>query len=438
MSQPATTTTRPAKSARVPAIDMFRGLAVLLVVLYHISGNILFPEGWGLARGADGAAHIQSAGLLVRLLFLPFHMGRVGVNLFFVISGLCIHMRVARDKATGVQRPFGAGTFFARRFFRIYPAYWTALAIGIATLPLLSALSPSGTYVGLGVATARNIALHVFMLHSFFKDTIMTIIRPLWSIAIEEQFYILYPLVFVWLGRRLPIGKIVLGLLAFTVAWRVTFILTQPPPQTFSDGPFLVWVFGFSLPRYFEWSLGALLAEAMATGRTVDTLPVPRFLSWARRPPLMIALGLGCIFAGTASLASVRLKWLVEDPLYGTGWFLILTATLLPATAGARAAASASAPTRWIARRLENLGLRSYSVYLLHELPLIITTVLMTRWGLPRFWVAAPLAGLFIWAVCYPFYAFVEKPTEARSKRVGQGKPVAAALASPFAPTDAA
>jgi peptidoglycan/LPS O-acetylase OafA/YrhL len=428
---PRSQTTSPAApqpsgdSARVPTIDLLRGMAILLVILYHLDNQIILQGGWGLVRGADGIAHLAAGGKLLRFLLLPFHMGRVGVNLFFVISGLCIHLRFARAQAANPAAPFSLRTFFLRRFFRIYPVYWVALGLGAFVAPLVYKAAFPDNPPGEGWPTLGNVAAHAVMLHSFSKTYMMGIITALWSIATEEQFYLLYPLVFVVIGRRLPIKTIVLALLALTVAWRLTLILSNPPPQTFADGPFLVWVFGFSLPRYFEWSLGALLAWMIATGRTVqDVLSfVPGRLGalLRARPALLIPIGIATILLGGASLLRVRIKWMVEDPLYSTGWFLIMLPLLLR-RAGAQAVAAATpvrAAQAWVATRLQNLGRRSFSVYLIHEMVLFTTAGLMRRFDLPP--AGAALLGCFlIWATCYPFYRYIEAPFELRSKMVGK------------------
>jgi peptidoglycan/LPS O-acetylase OafA/YrhL len=353
-------------------------------------------------------------------------MGRIGVNLFFVISGLCIHLRLAKEQAVGVVEPFSTKTYFLRRFLRIYPAYWAALAIGVFVGPFVNATlaSPDGTISGVQFPDWGNVLTHVFMLHSFFKDYMLSIIRTMWSIATEEQFYLLYPIVFVYLGRRLSIGKTVLLLLAIGTAWRAGFVLTNPPPRTFDDGPFLVWCWGFSIARYYEWSLGALLAWALANGKSLAMFsdPVSRFLG--SRPRLVMAIGGGFILAGAASLASARLKWMIEDPCYSTGWFLILAAALLrpttvTTTRGPEPRRGAALVIGWITTSLQALGRRSFSVYLMHELPLMAAVGLMRRYHLPVA-VTVLLACILIPAVCLPFYRFVEAPFELRAKAIGK------------------
>ncbi|HVU51729.1 MAG TPA: acyltransferase, partial [Polyangia bacterium] len=324
-ASPAGPSSPSGDAGRVPTIDLLRGLAILLVVLYHLERLILFPAGYSLVHDATGASHVAAGSALLRLLFLPLHMGRVGVNLFFVISGLCIHLRFARDQAADPGAPFSLGAFFLRRFFRIYPVYWAALAIGAIVAPALYAAIYRGEPPPVAGPTLRDVLLHVFMLHSFSKASIMAIIASMWSIATEEQFYLLYPLVFVALGRRLSTPRIVVGLLVLTAIWRAVVVASNPVPVTFSDGPFLVWVWGFSLPRYYEWSLGALLAYALANRKTLsDLLPfLPARLSATlrARPGLTIATGVGLIALGGATLVRSQTKWMLEDPLYSTGWF---------------------------------------------------------------------------------------------------------------------
>jgi peptidoglycan/LPS O-acetylase OafA/YrhL len=430
---------RPA-GGRDPRIDILRGIAILLVILYHINNLIIFPGGYGLTRGADGVAHLPTGSMFLRALFLPFHLGRIGVNLFFVISGLCIHMRLAHQRAATADPPFSLRTFFARRFFRIYPVYWMALAIGIFIAPALykAAHTPGAPEFQSGPVLGDSLA-HLLMLHTFFKPYIMSIISPFWSIGTEEQFYLLYPLVFVLIGRRVALPKIVLGLFFVSVAWRLAFVLSNPVPATFYDGPFLVWVFGFSIPRYFEWSLGALLAWALASGKTLAfVLPGRAGTLIGSRPKTAIALGLGVVVVGVASMARAQTKYMIEDPCYSAGWFLIVAAVLLPA-AGAASATPVHAPVAngkmsgwivWIAKRLEGLGRRSFSVYLLHEVVLITFGGLQQRLHLSPA-VTAPAAFATILVVCYPFYRYVEAPFERRSKMLGARPEPAVLLISP-------
>jgi peptidoglycan/LPS O-acetylase OafA/YrhL len=407
--------------ARAPVVDAFRGAAILLVILYHLDIAILLPGGWGLTRDAQGVAVVSGQHALLQVLLLPFHMGRIGVNLFFVISGLCIHLRLARLRAADPDAPLSMSGFFKRRFFRIYPAYWTSLVIAAFVVPVVARLVYPRATPRIGAfPTVADFATHAVMLHSFAKPYMLSINAAMWSIGTEEQFYLLYPLVFVMIGRRVPVTRLVLALLVFTLAWRLAFVLANSPPPTFWDGPFLVWVWGFSLSRYFEWSLGALLAWALAERRTLAMFPGRLCAALGARPRLVIALGVGFIVMGMASLVRVRVKWMVEDPCYSFGWFLILAAAVLPASQRVSRGSAAGHSPSTLTRLLEGLGRRSYTVYLMHGSALFLAVGLRQRFHLGAITAAALGCGLIV-AICAPFYTFIEAPSERRSKRVDGG-----------------
>ncbi|HVU51192.1 MAG TPA: hypothetical protein VHL80_10925, partial [Polyangia bacterium] len=90
----------------------------------------------------------------------------------------------------------------------------------------------------------------------------------------------------------------------------------------------------------------------------------------------------------------------------------------------------------FVAARLRGLGRRSFSVYLLHEIPIFAVAGLMKRYHLPPFLVAAPLACGLIWAGCYSFNVLVEAPFERRSKLVGKAPRPSFVAAPAVRPSD--
>src|SRR5258708_21251359 len=131
---------------RLAGIDALRGLAALGVVLYHAVD---------VSRGAP-----QNF-LRWPLLFLYSltSFGYVGVFLFFVISGFCIHLQWARSRAAGKVPEIRFGSFWKRRVRRLYPAYLIALALYLVINVLRSGVRLMGALI-------YDAVMHLLMLHN--------------------------------------------------------------------------------------------------------------------------------------------------------------------------------------------------------------------------------------------------------------------------------
>jgi peptidoglycan/LPS O-acetylase OafA/YrhL len=150
-------------SSRVPALDGLRALAALSVVAVH---GMLFalPRSAGHEhRALDSTYEVWS-------------LGRVGVHLFFVLSGYLLFRPYAAAIWRGAAWP-STRRFFVHRVRRIGPAYWTALAI----LAVVTG------------ASAGDVALHAVFLHNATPETFRSINDVFWSMAVEVQFYLALP-----------------------------------------------------------------------------------------------------------------------------------------------------------------------------------------------------------------------------------------------------
>lgn len=183
----------------LPALDGIRGLAVLLVVLTHV--KLLVPyEVTGIDRIDD----------LIDGSYL-------GVDLFFVLSGFLITTLLLDEAGTSGTVRFGA--FYTRRALRLLPALYVLLAAhGLyAWIVDLSWLQEW--------ATIRSAVLYVSNWQLVFRPlTAVPDLGLLWSLAIEEQFYLLWPAVLlVFFGPRQPVRAVAGGLVALILAvalWR--------------------------------------------------------------------------------------------------------------------------------------------------------------------------------------------------------------------------
>jgi peptidoglycan/LPS O-acetylase OafA/YrhL len=188
-----------APSQRSPELDGIRGIAILAVLLTHCTP---------LIRPAP-ASHFVIA------LLTP---GWAGVELFFVLSGFLITGILLRTKeASNYFR-----SFYARRFLRIFPIYYLTLS----SILLISTLSPWMRSMLPSSALQRApyyLYLQnwpVFWTHGFFKYSIL---GHFWSLAVEEQFYIIWP-VLIWLFPERLLRRICLAGLPFALAGRIVLV----------------------------------------------------------------------------------------------------------------------------------------------------------------------------------------------------------------------
>src|SRR5215218_8994552 len=134
MSTPSLTHLQEPLPRYLPGLDGIRALAALTVLLCHaLSAATIWSPAWKSQYA--GSSFFSWTSLF------NFTLGAGGVGLFFVLSGLCIHLPVARAMAQGAPPRVKLGTYFGRRFRRIYPPHLVALlaSIGIAALvPLAS------------------------------------------------------------------------------------------------------------------------------------------------------------------------------------------------------------------------------------------------------------------------------------------------------------
>jgi peptidoglycan/LPS O-acetylase OafA/YrhL len=156
----------------LPFLDLFRGIAILAVFLFHsLHAAYDFTElPWkGLFRDFEA--------LRSPLVLYPLTYGHMGVAMFFVVSGFCIHLSHTRSST------HSWGDFSRKRFFRIYPPYLLALVV-------FYFMWPFRTYSLSSPGMQRQFWTHLFEIHNLSGDTFYGINGSFWSIAVEIQLYI--------------------------------------------------------------------------------------------------------------------------------------------------------------------------------------------------------------------------------------------------------
>ncbi len=166
--------------ARLGALDGLRGVAIALVLWYHV-----WEVTWLRADVPLGAGRLN-------VNAIP-ETGFLGVDLFFFISGFCLFMPYA-EAAVARVRPPSLAAFAYRRALKILPSY----VFSIAALSVLGL-----THYPTLIEAAREITLHLLFIHIWFADSYGAINGVLWSLAVEVQFYIVFPLL-AWCAMRRP------------------------------------------------------------------------------------------------------------------------------------------------------------------------------------------------------------------------------------------
>jgi peptidoglycan/LPS O-acetylase OafA/YrhL len=321
----------PLAALHIPALDGVRGLAILFVLAYHCQS---FAGPAGVAAIDRGWETLAS-------------WGWTGVNLFFVLSGFLITGIL--DDAKGAHGYFR--TFYARRFLRIFPIYYVFLAFFFYIRPHLG--SPATTPP---VPSEQQFWLWTYLSNWAITfrggwDAIPKDLDHFWSLAVEEQFYLLWPLLVLLLSRR----RMMLVCLAAIVLASITRY------ELFIH---LYWEGGrvFTLACLDDLALGGLLALLAREG---EGLAQWRKFALPAAITSIIAL---LLLTQMQSFSPLGLVSYAVQPTTRTVLFgsLLLAAVTLPRT---------HPLTRMLAAApLRTLGKYSYAMYIIHQ-PLILALV---------------------------------------------------------------
>jgi peptidoglycan/LPS O-acetylase OafA/YrhL len=312
----------------IPALDGLRGIAILLVLVNHLS------------RGSLLAA-TEQAKLLVRF----GDIGWTGVELFFVLSGFLITGILLDSK--GADNFFSS--FYARRALRILPLSYGALFIGFILCPLVGKLGVP--FLPRRFSTAQ-------LWYWFYGANFVWLVKGgveyfghFWSLAVEEQFYFLWPAVVLVSSRR-TLAKICIALVLLAPLVRILLDL-----QGVDRG------ITYALPTSHvdALSFGALAALAVRDDAWARRL-LPR-LNYFVYPGLIIFIVLGVVYGSV--------NW-DDSPAFIVGALplaIFFTGLLLRAVA----TTGSTAPFQQFLRRgwLRSCGRYSYAVYVLH-VPLLV------------------------------------------------------------------
>ncbi|MDQ1587815.1 MAG: hypothetical protein QOJ77_980 [Microbacteriaceae bacterium] len=359
--------TPPGSPSRFAGLDGLRAIAVTAVILYH-----LFPR------------------------LLPG--GFIGVDIFFVISGFLItSLLVAERTSTG---GISLRSFWQRRIRRLVPALFVlVLACSTAAWIIGGDVLVGLVRQVLGAATFSSNWLDVLSNSSYFSRDAPQLFRTLWSLAVEEQFYLVWPLILLALFLiRSPVVRVgLIGLLAVASGAEMALL--------FQPGADATRVYFGSDTHSFGLAIGAVLAIVVSRLKPLD---LDAGESW-----MQVFVRRWLPVVGAVSLATLVFAawWLHDDAsvTYRGGLFIVsvLTAFVI------WAAVSAGSTLGRIldATPLRAIGARSYGLYLWHWPVLMLVLAALPELRTPLgAWSAGATALAVTVAAAFLSYRFVEQP----------------------------
>jgi peptidoglycan/LPS O-acetylase OafA/YrhL len=366
-----------AAPAYVGEIDALRAVAVTMVFALHCG---LFDQGW------------------------------TGVWLFFVISGFAITSSLVVSDHIEPSRPQLLRNFFARRCLRIWPLYFVFVAVNM----IAAAVAGRGDVLESGQWLATFTYNYRMILHPETWPTI----PHLWTISIEQQFYLLFPLLFAFLSRRwLFIALWSCIILAPALRAALVWWLQ---PQPWNDTDKFLFIYFFAPAHFDAFAAGALIALAR-----------PYFeFRWDNARFLLL-------LSVCAALTYSAIYWIIDTNttglprclfcywIWGEGRQIWVYSIIVALSASGIALILAG--EGWLIKAcrfplLQPIGRISYGAYVYHVAVLIlIDTLLLTPETRKIFWIAS--VGKF--AVGYPLtlliafmsYRYLEAPILRLRKR---------------------
>ncbi|QNO37827.1 acetyltransferase [Protaetiibacter sp. SSC-01] len=343
-------------------LDGLRAFAVIVVVLFHLTPGAVVG-------------------------------GYLGVDVFFVVSGFIItRLLLIEHVSTGRIR---LGSFWLRRARRLLPA----LVVLLLACSSAALLVGGDVLVGLGaqLVTALTFSSNWYFIASgsdYFASTAPELFRNLWSLAVEEQFYLLWPLVLLLVVLRLPrvARVVVLALATVASATAMALMLTPGDPTS---------VYYATGTHAFGLTLGALLAVVSRWWST-------RALEWPLAARRILGTAGALSLAGLVALSIAmpgEADWAYQGGLLAVAVLtaVLIAAFLVPGSPLARAIDVA--PLRWIGRR-------SYGIYLWHWPVFVLLVALLPDWSSePALaWALGGIAAAITVVVAALSYRYVETP----------------------------
>lgn len=315
-----------------PNLDAIRFIAAMMVFFCHT----LRP----LVRDL----HLE--GTIAEPALMMLSNGNAGVSIFFVLSGFLITWLLLREyTATG---GVALKAFYLRRVLRIWPLYFAVILFTFAVYPMLK------SFIGMNDPRASQLPYYLFFLSNFDVIRMLHCCKGMdalsqnvtWSVSVEEQFYLFWPLIFALLPKRAWLPCILL-----VVASSIGFRMMRHSDE--------VDLYFHTVAVLLDLGIGGAFAYAAFTGGLSHT--------WLTRSSERVH---GILLALSMVLIILSAHW--HHVPYGTALFRIALSISFALNIASQALAkrtSRLALGRW--RFAERWGKYTYGIYLIH--PIVIT-----------------------------------------------------------------
>ena len=358
------------------SLPILRGWAILWIVAYHLMGN---TRGYLVLE--DAVSTLSKGGVkntVESLLELFIAAGSTGVNVFLIISGFGLTASWWKKYGSRGATEIPLMTFWKRRFARIFPPFWVAVAIATILYFINPAWAPFGQDVWQagGLSPFFAILTTLSTLRNFIPDHYYFLNGAWWYIGLSIQLYLVFP----WLirfGQRYGWRKLLIGSLLFSLAYRAVFCLL------FFDDSLIPLAFFPS--RLFEFTLGIYLAiTTLQTPKTNDGSKLDYWLQTLLPMPQFVPLSLSLFLVGLSfEWLSYSALHIFSEAIIGIGLFYsFLGLSQLVAKLEKLRAGQLS----------RTLGKYSYGIYLTH-MNVYLVLWPMAGW-IPSYWLRFLLVAI--------------------------------------------
>jgi len=357
---------KTAMTKRIPQLDGLRGVAILMVVVHHFYGDVMN----------------FTTGVVMQLMFIITSLGWSGVDLFFVLSGFLIGgiLLDARDSSNYFR------VFYRRRLFRIFPLYFAFLAAFFLAARFIH-VPELDVYFSPLVPWQACVTFFQNFWMAIHNDFGAGALNPIWSLAVEEQFYLALPLVIYFVRGPRLIQLLAVGIIGAPLT-RLALFLAVPNLKL---APYVL------LPcRMDALLLGVATAYLARQESAWEVVRAHRRYLWTAIEILTLVCALFLIYPSPHDDTITM--------LLGYDCFALLyTCILVTCLVDNRLAKVLQA--KW----LMGLGSIAYCVYLIHQL--VFSFVFSMLQGYTKNWVIMAIVSTIVTLILAKLsWEFFEKP----------------------------